>query len=371
MKLLWVTAKRLASDLASTTQLGVSAALAERGWSITIVAPEGGGSDTVAKAGGHAFVGVKRSKRAGLGWLTFSSSLKRTMPSLLSKGKFDVALVEWQAVAGTISSLKHSGIPWLVVDRSPPASNSLAGRLQWYEYRRAWRLAGRKSGANGSVLKSQALADWQQSKQMLVEPMTLMEAGVDVSKFTATDFSGTITIIHHGQLDEEREIERIVRIGEILSARGLEFKMKIAGSGNHLTALQKIAYLQDWLEVLGPLPPDTIPEFLATGHLAIFPLPDKQIWHLASPLKVREWAAAGLPMLLSDITAHRSIGERTWLRLIAPNAPVDTWADGVEELLKENLERLGGQARNDAESEFDWKYTTEELHIRLLELKGA
>jgi glycosyltransferase involved in cell wall biosynthesis len=50
---------------------------------------------------------------------------------------------------------------------------------------------------------------------------------------------------------------------------------------------------------------------------------------------------------------------------------VDTWADGVEELLKENLERLGGQARNDAESEFDWKYTTEELHIRLLELKGA
>jgi glycosyltransferase involved in cell wall biosynthesis len=371
VKLLWVTAKRLASDLASTTQLAVSAALTKRGWDVTIVAPEGDGAEAIAKAGGITFVGVKRSKKAGFGWLTFGSSLKRTMPSLLNDGGFDVALVEWQAVAGTISSMKNAGTPWLIVDRSPPVFRSLAGRLQWLEYRRAWRLASRKNGANGSVLKSQALADWHRAKQRIIEPTTLMEAGVDVSNFSVANFSGPMTIIHHGQLDEEREIERIVHIGEVLSARGMEFKIKIAGSGNRLTALQKIAYLQDWLEVVGPLPSEKIPEFLATGHLAIFPLPDSKIWRLASPLKVREWAAVGLPMILSDITPHRSVGERTWIRLVTPHAPFDEWADCVEDLLKENLVSLGKQARVDAESEFDWNYTTEELHTRLLELKGG
>ena len=47
MKLLWVTAKRMASDLASTTQLAVSAALSERGWSVTIVAPGGDGAEAI------------------------------------------------------------------------------------------------------------------------------------------------------------------------------------------------------------------------------------------------------------------------------------------------------------------------------------
>ncbi len=371
MKLLWVTAKRMASDLASTTQLAVSAALSERGWSVTIVAPEGDGAEAIVMNEGHTFIGVKRSKKVGLGWVTFGSSLKRIMPSILDENQFDVALIEWQGVAGTIPSLKNTGIPWLIVDRSPPVFRTLTGRLQWFEYRRAWRLAKKPYGANGSVLKSQALADWHQEKERLVEPMILMEAGVDVSKFTVANFSGPITIVHHGQLDEEREIERIVRIGEVLSAREFDFKMKIAGAGNRLSVLQKTAFLHDWLEVLGPLPPNEIPNFLESAHLAIFPLPDSEIWRLASPLKVREWAAAGLPMILSDITPHQSVGERKWVRLVAPNAPFDMWADSIEDILKEDLVELGKIARENAESEFDWKNTTVELHEQLLELKGG
>ena len=370
MKLLWATAKRLASDLASTTQLAVSKELTKRGWEVTLVAPEGDGVEDLVNAAGCRFIGVTRSKKSGLGWLTFGSSLKRTLPTLLKENDFDVALVEWQAVAGAISSLKYAETPWLIVDRSPPVFNSLIGRLQRFEYQRAWRLARRKDGAKGSVLKSEALADWHHAKQRIVKPVTLMEAGVEVSKFTMAKFSGPVTIVHHGQLDEERDIERIIHIGEILSARGLEFKIRMAGSGNRLNALQKTAYLQDWLEVIGPLPPEKIPEFLATGHIAIFPLPDSNIWRLASPLKVREWAAVGLPMILSDITPHRSVGERDWIKLVSSNATLDEWADSVEELLQLDLLSLGKQARTDAELEFDWKYTTEELNTRLLELKG-
>lgn len=367
MKLLWVTAKRLASDLASTTQLSVSNTLSERGWEVTIMAPNDSNAKDIVENNGHNFIGVKRSKKAGLGWLTFGKSVKQKLPQVIDQ--FDVALVDWQAVAGASKPLNNHKIPWLVVDRSPPVFNSIIGRLQWLEYLRAWKIAKKKK-ASGSVLKSQALADFHRSKNREINPITIMEAGVDVSKFTPTNFSGTTVIVHHGQLDQERDIQKLVSIGEILYSRKVDFTMKIAGRGNKLPSLQKLSNLHDWLEVLGPLPQKEIPKFLASGHLAIFPLPDNNIWRLASPLKVREWAAAGLPMILSDITPHQSIGERNWINLVPPNYPLDNWADQVESFIGQDLHSIGAQARKYAELEFDWKKTTEQLHLQLMKLKG-
>jgi glycosyltransferase involved in cell wall biosynthesis len=353
--------------LAGTTQFGASAALAARDWKVTIVAPDDGDAERLVKAAGHSFIGVSRSTKPGMGWLTFGRSLKRELPKVLATGQFDVALIEWQAVAGSHKSIRESGVPWLVVDRSPPVYRSLAGRLQWFEYRRAWRLAKR---SNGSVLKSQSLGAFLYAKGLRVKPVTTMEAGVDIAKFSPTNFSGPPTIVHHGRLDKEREIERLVRIGEILSARGVEFRMRIAGTGNRLEALQKATLMHDWLEVLGPIPHDEIPEFLACGHCALFPLPYGELWNLASPLKLREWAAAGLPMVVSDIEPHKSPGFHHWIRLVRRGATNDQWADVVEELLGDDLAALGAEAREFAEKNFDWAHVTEDLHERISELAG-
>ena len=378
MKLLWVTAKRLGTDLASTTQLAVTNSLIQRGWEVTIVAPKKGTSQQSGLSNeaekeisidGHSFFGVKRSHKPGLGWLTFGRDLKNKLPDIVNNGDFDVALVEWQAVAGSHKALVKSNVPWLIVDRSPPVFRSLSGRLQWFEYRRAYKLASTK-GAVGSVPKSQALADWNLQHKRIIEPIIILEAGVDISIFKPSNFTGVPNIVHHGQLDQEREIMRLVDIGSVIAARGIDFKMRIAGTGNRLTELQKTATQHDWLEVLGPLPSDQIPEFLNSGHVAVFPLPDDEIWRLSSPLKVREWAAAGLPMVLSNITPHKSFGERSWVRLVDYNAPFDDWADQVEELLKADLVSIGREARNDAEREFDWQQTTESLHQKLTELAG-
>ena len=157
MKLLWVTAKRLGKDLASTTQLAVTNSLAQRGWGVTIVAPKGSMSQQSSSK--HTFFEVQRSSKPGLGWLTFGSNLKKMVPGAVNDGDFDGALVEWQAVAGSHKALTQFNIPWLIVDRSPPVFRSIAGRLQWFEYRRAYKLAS-KNGVAGSVTKSKALADW-------------------------------------------------------------------------------------------------------------------------------------------------------------------------------------------------------------------
>jgi len=374
VEILWVTAKRFGADLAKTTQLAVSNSFAKQGWGVIFVAPDLAGAigdaDKFLTEDGPFLVDVKRSKRPGLGWITFGKSLKSTLPLVLRDNDIEVALVEWQAVAGSYRALNKAGIPWLIVDRSPPVFRSLTGRLQWFEYRRAYKIAAKK-GASGSVLKSKALAEWHQINGRAIEPVTILEAGVEVSRFKPTEFLGTPSILHHGQLDAERDIEKLVEIGKVLHTRGIEFDMLIAGAGNRLTELQEQSELHDWLWVFEALKSEEIPAFIERCHIALFPLPDTEIWGLASPLKVREWAATGLPMILSDITPHRSIGERNWAKLIRPDATVDEWADAVIELLDSDLHELGAQARTDAETEFDWEITTRELVLRITELGGA
>ncbi len=379
MNLLWVTAKRLGEDLASTTQLAVTNSLAKRGWDVTIVAPKGSAPqqsnvsselDADENSSKPTFFEVKRSRKPGLGWLTFGRHLKKMLPNVVKGGSFDVALVEWQAVAGSHKALTKFKIPWLIVDRSPPVFRSLAGQLQWFEYRRAYKLAS-KNGVAGSVPKSQALADWNRQHKRIIEPVSILEAGVDVSRFNPSNFTGKPSIIYHGQLDKERNIMQLVDIGSLIAERGIDFKMRIAGAGNCLRELQKTATEHEWLEVLGPIPSDQIPLFLSSGHVALFPLPDGENWRLASPLKVREWAAAGLPMVLSNITPHKSIGDRNWVKLVEHDATSDEWANQVEELLNSDLKKLGAEARSDAETEFDWDITTRELVLKIIELGGA
>ena len=371
VNLLWITPKWFGTDLAATTQLGVSKALSERGCKISFVAPdEHGRGAKVVNESGHMFHAVKRSRKPGLGSFTFTRSLKRMLPPLFSVAKFDVALVEWQCVSGSHRALDQVGIPWLIVDRSPPVFTSLIGRLQWVEYRRAWRLASESSYIKGSVLKSQALADWHHSKRRLPEGVTIMQAGVEVQRYTQTTFPKPLTIVHHGQLDFERDIERLVKIGDVLQQREVLFRMHIVGRGNRLQVLQEASLSRDWLEVSGPISQDEVPEYLSSGSLALFPLPDRAVWRLASPLKIREWAAAGIPMILSDITPHRSLGNRSWIRYVRPDASIEDWVGQIQNLLDEDLSRLGEQARSDAVSEFDWVKTTDALYQTLSEIIG-
>lgn len=370
--MLWVTAKRIGEDFASTTQLAVADALKNRGCVVTFVAPKSvkNRSKKVVGKSGHACVWVTRSRQPGLGWFTFGYAVRKALPSLLEKGGFDVALVDWQAVAGSKKALSDRKIPWLLLDRSPPVFKSLIAKMQWYEYRRAYRLASRSPTIAGIVPKSQALSEWNKKSGRTAISTTILEAGVDISKFRPADFEGEPTIIYHGQIDSERKCGRLISIGEVLAARGFDFKMRIIGGGNLFEKLRKEQLLHPWLTVENALPSDEIPELLSSCHIGLFPLPDSEIWRLASPLKIREWAAAGLPMILSDITPHRSIGDRKWARLVRHNAPMDEWADACERMLSSDLKNLGAMARADAEAEFDWQKTTEELYQKLTEMVG-
>ncbi len=367
MDLLWVTARRFGEDLPQRTQIEVARALTARGWKVTFAAPKSDIAGQVVADAGASLIEIERSRTGGMGWLTFGRSLKRTLPDILAAGDFDVALVGWQGIAGSHKALRASNTPWLLVDRGPPVFSSILGRLQRWEYRRAWRLA---ESAAGYVVKSQALADWAHENTSCSKPMTLMPAGVDLERFQLGQNSDSPVIIYHGRLDAERNVSLIVDIGDELVAQGHEVAMHLIGAGNAWDSLARCAHERSWLTLSTAVTPEEIPGILSVADVGLFPLPDSPQWRVASALKIREWAACGLPVVASDIESHRTLGERGWLRLLPASSPPDVWGEMILAVLAERAE-LGRKARRDAEAEFSWEMATEALHERLLELTGA
>jgi glycosyltransferase involved in cell wall biosynthesis len=72
-----------------------------------------------------------------------------------------------------------------------------------------------------------------------------------------------------------------------------------------------------------------------------------------SPLKVRECAAAGRPIVATDLPGLRELGTEPWVFLAAPGDPV-AMADAIERALAADPTLVAAAAREKAEQEFAW-----------------
>ena len=115
MKLLWITHRRR-DELSAKSRSGISKALKTRGWEIQFMSPDGD-------------FRVERSAMIGRGHRSFTRSVSSNLSSM-ALDLFSVAIVEWTAVEGSATALKKAGVPWIIMDRSPPVSVGIAGWIQ-------------------------------------------------------------------------------------------------------------------------------------------------------------------------------------------------------------------------------------------------
>ena len=110
--------------------------------------------------------------------------------------------------------------------------------------------------------------------------------------------------VDKGVLDALREIERL--------SAGFEIEVIICGGPKY-----KIAELQDFVKssskperysIGSTIPHKQVPEILQTFDIGIVPYPNENHMNrYASPMKIFEMAACGIPILLSDIEAHKEL----------------------------------------------------------------
>jgi len=310
------------NDLCSTTQRALIKGLHDRGVAVTLV-----NADGKINLEGRGLTHVSLSNQAPRGFQ--SRTLGKAMKAWLQKNPSQgtVAVVEWRVARWVVTVLEQQRIPWLLMDRSPPADTGWLGRLQWRDWKAAWQSAVR-AGAPGFVV-SEAHRAFVEEKTGHAKS-TVLQAGVDLDLFKPQKQRVTTTMVYHGRLDRHRGVLACAMLAQKARQDGLEVDIVFVGEGNLMTSLTALAEKNDFIHVHNRMPQPELAELLGTCHLGLLPMPKRTVWTLASPLKRSEYLASGLQVFGIDHQGHRlkSI-DPSWFCLVPQE---DFHLDGLKAL---------------------------------------
>ncbi|MDE0707993.1 MAG: glycosyltransferase [Candidatus Poseidoniales archaeon] len=332
MKLLWITHRRQ-SEMSSTSRMGIASALEARDWDVKFMSPDGD-------------YRIERSSKIGKGHRSFTRSVSSVLRTT-DLDSFSVVIVEWTGVEGAAEILEKESLPWIMMDRSPPVSSGVIGWFQRKQYNKAWGIA--RSQGSGRAVKSTYMA----ASQKWDGPSSIVPAGVDPTIFEIATMNENPLIVCHGSLDRSRELHRLTT---------MDVNLLLFGEGNDSRRLAKITRVESAGEVAPRL---------ACADIGVMHLPNRDVWKHASPLKVAEFAAAGLLVVASDVSGLEKYRDAGWLTLVplGDDVACKTALHALCELPIEERRRLGVLARKESERSMTWGNCTGPLHTMLLEVK--
>ena len=327
--ILWITHRDISSDLTRTSRLGIANELEKRGHSIIWMSP--------TESIGHF---VFRSKRLGFGHKSFTRSIRKSISKIESP---DIAIVEWTAIEGSYHELHQRSIPWIIMDRSPPTSRGIAGKIQQHQYQKAWKIARKFS--IGAAIKSTFHINSTHNI-----PYVIVPGGVDCSTF---DFDrkvrNTPNLMYLGSISKVRELERLVHMG---------LEIKFVGSGDAVERLRSLG-----AQVDNPCSSNEVPFILSQADIGLLHLPNRSEWRGASPLKVSEYAAAGMCVISSDVSGLSKFKDEEWLTLV-PLGDDSGFFSATHDLIQSGMDeirRKGELAKKWAIQNRDWSVCVNDL----------
>ena len=368
MRILWASVRDLDADLCATTQRALAKGLGEHGHEVTFLGP---GDASVAIDGvDHQALEVRA--RAGRRSRAIAEAILARWSEISAP---DLVLVEWPLLRPLLKAGVLNDVPWMLVDRSPPADAGFLARLHWFVWRRAWRLAakaGRQhAGPVGTVVSEAHARQVRSFTKLDAERVVVLQAGVDLRRFLPgperRSTERTLHMVYHGRMDRNRGVLALPMVHQKAKNAGLDVTLTLMGEGDALGALKRMAKGSDDVHVLGRLPQDEVAHRLGTSHLGLLPMPEHRAWSLASPLKRSEYLASGLMVAGMDHDGHRLSGETPFMHLFAK----EDFHDGIVDLLK-RMERdasvyVEGKraARRYADDHLGWTHSVDALHAAI------
>jgi glycosyltransferase involved in cell wall biosynthesis len=370
MRILWASVRDLRRDLCATTQTSLANGLAQRGHDVTFVSP-GSASESIE---GVEHVSVSVRARPGRRSRAIANGILARWAEL---GEHDVVLVEWPLLRRLHRAGVLDDVPWLLVDRSPPADDGFLARLHWFVWRRAWRLA-RKAGRHhagsvGTVVSEAHRRHVQSFTKLKDEQVTVIQAGVDLRRFLPgperRSTERTLHLVYHGRLDRNRGVLVLPMLHQKAKNAGLDVTLTLMGEGDALGALKRMAKGSDDVHVLGRLPQDEVAHRLGTSHLGLLPMPEHRAWSLASPLKRSEYLASGLIVVGMDHEGHRLAGDAPFMHLFAKEDFHEGIIDLLNRMTRDPSIYVEGKraARRYADDHLGWTHSVDALHAAIEE----
>jgi glycosyltransferase involved in cell wall biosynthesis len=356
MEIHWFTTRKM-TDLCSTTQKNLAHGLCNRGHQLTIY-----NGDATGTHQGHPWnhQSLAQSEIKGFHAHSLANSAKKTIPKITN----GIAIVDWTLASKLSSSLSKQKITWSVMDRSPPADSGIFSMFQWPIWKKAWHLVLKDKAQSGFTVSSAHSRFVVDKIGVSNDKITVLEAGVDLELFRPKTKVKQFTLLYHGRLDKNRGVLLLPILIQKLVKTGINAKLLLIGEGDEFSELQRIAKGRDDLDVLSPMPQSQLVEHLAKADIGLLPMPESEVWTLASPLKRSEYAASGLAILGIDHSGHRlEGGEVEWMKLVSQEQFLEEGIKWLKILANDNskLETLQTQARDYAEEHMSWSHSIDAL----------
>jgi glycosyltransferase involved in cell wall biosynthesis len=155
--------------------------------------------------------------------------------------------------------------------------------------------------------------------------------------------SDSTTVLFVGRLAEEKGVRTLLEAWRRQPPRGLD--LTVVGTGPLEAELRRTAPTS--VRFLGAQPHDVVTSLMLSSRALVFP----SLWYEGQPLTPLEAAAAGLPVLLSDLGSMTEMFSPGADELLVPPADVTALGAGLARLTDDALvDHFGAHARRTFES---------------------
>ena len=354
MNIIWFSGRHF-DDLCATTQKSLAKGLVNKGHKLTFVNPDPHGSHE-----GHPWIhqGLSVKSIPGLKSLSvgrkMANWLKQNPPS-----PDTIAILDWRIANKLAQQLDKFSIPWILMDRSPPADGNILSRLQWYFWKRSWNMVKKRPDGVGCVVSNS-------HKEFIINKLSIEEkklipipAGVDLELFKVGDKKPSLQLSYHGRVDKNRGLMELIKIHSQLLKEGLDVTLNIHGKGNARPIIQN--YQSEKVNITDSLETDKLAKLSSSYDIGFLPMPNRKVWRLASPLKRSEYLASGMIVLGIDHSGHQIEDSGDWLQLFDEDNFVESSVRVIKNLETIKLRELQKGARLFAESTLDWSKSVDIL----------
>ena len=212
------------------------------------------------------------------------------------------------------------------------------------------------------------------------EKIIVVPLGVDINTFKPRGRrplleSSGLRLVYSGAIALQRGLDDLFRALALLKNK-IPVQLLILGRGpgadiNYLKRLAATLKIADMIEWKGFVEHAQVPEVLDTCHAGVSPLPALKSYEVSSPAKVVEYMAMELPVIATNILAHRKVIEHKKNGLLVPPQDPTELANAIQILYKDNkLRNLMAQNARATAVRYSWENVLKPLVDKIEELSA-